>query len=130
MWDDALAHHDAVVAGKPAAEGLRDYIDGYLSPRHCSGRGGGCPLAALAADVPRLHTQARERFEAGAALLASRIAGLLEATGHPHAGELGVSVLSELVGALVLARTVTDPARAQQLLDASRTQLLRRLGLT
>ncbi|TMH07973.1 MAG: TetR/AcrR family transcriptional regulator [Betaproteobacteria bacterium] len=116
--------------GRPPAAGLAAYIDFYLSPWHCERRGEGCPLPALAADLPRLAAPAREAFERGAARLTSAIAEHLQVLGQPHAGRLAVSVLSEMVGAVVLARSIADGAHALAILDASRTALKTRLGLT
>jgi TetR/AcrR family transcriptional repressor of nem operon len=129
MFEDAQASFERLTADKPPREALRDYIASYLSPRHCTGRDAGCPIAALGSDVPRLTGATRQAFEEGTALLAQGIAGLLAQLGTPDPGEASVSVLSELVGGLVLARLAADAAQAQALLAACRTQLLKRLQL-
>jgi TetR/AcrR family transcriptional repressor of nem operon len=129
MFVEALARFEQVTSGRSAAEGMTGYIDRYLSGTHRDARDRGCPLAAMSTDIPRLHLEARDGFERGAAQLASAIAGKLHEMGHAAPGQLAVSVLSELVGAMVMARSITDAERSAAVLQASRSQLLARLGL-
>jgi TetR/AcrR family transcriptional repressor of nem operon len=129
MFDEVLGNFERSAANTPAREALRDYVNRYLTLAHCDRRDSGCPIAALAADIPRMNAQARHAFEAGTARLASAIAGKLRELHVPDAGAAATSLLAELVGALVLARCASDPATAGKLLDASRTQVLARIGL-
>ena len=110
-------------------EMLAAYFTMYLSPLHRDARERGCPLPALAGDLPRLAHDVRETFAAGVTRLTSRIAGLLEAAEVPDAAALAPSVLAELVGALSLARAVGDRDQSDALLAASRNALKKRFGL-
>lgn len=130
MFAEALANLERVLEERTPAEGLAAYIDMYLSELHRDRRDAGCPLPAMAADLPRLGPPAREAFERGAAALTSRIAAVLAEAGEPDAGALAVSVLSEMVGAVVLARSIADAAPSAAILGASRNSLKRRLHLT
>ena len=129
MFIDAGALVDRSIAGLGPAEGLSDYIDNYLSARHRDARATGCPVAALAADLPRLSEPVRERYGRGVAGLVTRIGNLLAQLSLPNAEGLASSVAAELVGALSLARAVADPDQSDGLLAASRLALKRRLGL-
>jgi TetR/AcrR family transcriptional repressor of nem operon len=128
MFDDVLSAFEKNTAGKPPRDALRSYVNRYLTLAHCDARESGCPIAALATDVPRMEMAARRSFEAGSARLASAVAQLLDELNVPDAGAAATSLLAELVGSLVLARCATDPATAERLLEASRGQLLARLG--
>jgi TetR/AcrR family transcriptional regulator, transcriptional repressor for nem operon len=128
MFRDAVASFERTTAGKPPRQGIADYVDRYLTLTHCDARGSGCPIAALATDVPRMEATARRAFEQGAAHLASAIAGNLREMNVRNAGDVATSMLAELVGTLVLARCASDPQTAQKLLDASRSQLMQRPG--
>lgn len=129
MFDEVLANFERGTAGKPAREALRGYVNRYLSLAHCETRDSGCPIAALATDVPRMSAEARRAFEAGSSRLAGAIAGKLQELQVPHAGAAATSLLAELVGALVLARCASDPATAELLLEASRSQVSKRFAL-
>jgi len=108
---------------------LIKYIDFYLSAGHRDARATGCPLPALAADLPRIAPASRERYGQGVSALTALIADALGALGRAEPQALAASALSEMVGALSLARAVADPEQSDLILDASRTALKRRLGL-
>jgi TetR/AcrR family transcriptional repressor of nem operon len=108
---------------------LTRYIDFYLSAGHRDARTTGCPLPALAADLPRLAPASRERYGQGVAALTALIADALDSMGRAEPQALACSALSEMVGALSLSRAVADPDQSNLILDASRTALKRRLGL-
>jgi TetR/AcrR family transcriptional repressor of nem operon len=129
MFDEASAKFDRLTAGKPPATALRAYIDFYLSRQHRDARDTGCPLPSLSADLPRLGVAARQQFAAGVAGLTARISALLSALGQPDAEMLASSALSEMVGALSLARGVADATQSDAILKASRNRLKLRLEL-
>jgi TetR/AcrR family transcriptional repressor of nem operon len=61
--------------------------------------------------------------------LTGALAERLAALGRDDPDGLATSMLSEMVGALVLARSFADPARSDAILAASRRGLKIRLGL-
>ncbi len=109
--------------------GLGRFIDVYLSPAHRDRRSTGCPLPALAADLPRLDPASKESFGRGVAAFTARLAQRLEAAGVEAAAAIAPSVLAELVGALSLSRAVMDERQSDEILAASRESLKGRLGL-
>jgi TetR/AcrR family transcriptional repressor of nem operon len=129
MFEDAGGRYRQAVEGKSPAEGLRDYVRGYLSRGHRDGRGDGCPLAALATDLPRLPEGAKVVFGEGVERLTASLAGLLEAIGRVDAHEAAPALLAQMVGALALARSVADPVQSDAILMSARTDILRRFGL-
>ncbi|MGA0600176.1 TetR/AcrR family transcriptional regulator [Caulobacter sp. KR2-114] len=118
----------ALDKGSPR-EALESYIDFYLSPAHRDSRSSGCPLPFLSTDAPRLAAPSRERFALGVERLTAGLAGPLAALGHPDAFEEAGSVLSEMVGAVTLARAEPDPTKSDFILARSRASIRRRLGL-
>jgi TetR/AcrR family transcriptional repressor of nem operon len=129
MFKDARARLARETGDRPPSEGLSAYIDFYLSARHRDARATGCPITALAADLPRLEGGARDQYGQGVAGLAGRLGGLLSEMGRQDAEALGRSMVAELVGALSLARAVADEAQSDLILETSRRALKQRLGL-
>ncbi|EJL25271.1 transcriptional regulator [Caulobacter sp. AP07] len=129
MFVEGRARLDRAVEGRTPAEGLAAYLDFYLSAAHRDTRTAGCPLPFLSADAPRLATPSRERFAQGVADLTGRLAQVLAELGRADAEEAAGSMLSEMVGAVALARAEPDPARSDAILARTRTSLQRRLGL-
>jgi TetR/AcrR family transcriptional repressor of nem operon len=129
MFEEAGARRRAAADGKPPVEGLRDYIKFYLSRSHRDGRAAGCPLAALATDLPRLPEPARVVFGQGVASLTASLGELLAGIGWPQPQEAAGALLSEMVGAVSLARSVADAAQSDEILLTARTDILNRFGL-
>ena len=128
-FSDARAAFQRRTGGLEPRAALARYIAFYLSEAHRDARGAGCPLAAMAADLPRLEAGAQARFAEGALGLMARLSELLAAAGQDEPDALASSMVAELVGALSLARTLPDPAQSGAVLARSREALLKRLGL-
>jgi TetR/AcrR family transcriptional repressor of nem operon len=129
MFDEAMTAFDHHTAGKAPAAALDAYIDFYLSPWHRDAQATGCPLPALAADLPRLDRAARAGFARGAERHAAALSRLIAALGHRDAEAVASSALAEMVGALSLARAIPDEHRSNAVLRHSRGALKHRLGI-
>jgi TetR/AcrR family transcriptional regulator, transcriptional repressor for nem operon len=101
--------------------GLQAVAARYLSARHRGAPANGCPFAALGSELARADTATRAAATEGLLgivdILASGYAGM-----RPDAAKRRAFVaLSTMVGALTLARLVTEPQLSEQLLrDAAR----------
>ena len=129
MFEESRARVAHEMEGHPPAQGLANYIDFYLSKKHRDARGAGCPMAALSSDLPRLPEQTRTLFAEGAQHLVESMTEKLTALGFANPQMLARSTVSELVGALSLARAETDAKRSDTILADSRQLLKQRLGL-
>jgi len=109
----------ASAAKQDDCSSLRDFVAGYLWPAHRDDPGGGCVIAALGSDIARQGQGVRRALTAYVgehlARLARRIGGRRQA-----ARQRAIATLSGLVGALVLARAVDDPALSDEILAAAR----------
>jgi len=115
--------------GHDPATALRNYINFYLSRSHRDNRAAGCPLPYLAADAPRLTGRSRERFALGVDTLRQGLAKQLDLMGVDDAQDAAGSMLSELVGALSLARAEPDVEKSDAILRRSRHALRARFNL-
>ena len=129
MFAEGRAKLDRSMEGRSPAEGLASYLGFYLSAAHRDTRTSGCPLPFLSADAPRLAAPSREQFAQGVADLTARLAQVLTQLGRPDAEEAAGSMLSEMVGAVSLARAEPELARSDAILARTRVSLTRRLGL-
>lgn len=100
---------------------FRALVESYLSERHLGSTEDGCPVAALASEMPRQAPEVREAA-------AHRVRGLVQAAERalpPGAeADAGKVVSSLLVGALQLARALGDNPEGRAFLAASRRALL------
>lgn len=120
--ESAARHTQGMALRKSrGASDLRALVEAYLSDRHLEDIEAGCPVAALACEVPRQSPEVREAA-------AQRVHGLLAIVGRalpPDAPADSAALLaSQLVGALLLARALGNKARGQALLKATRRSLL------
>lgn len=129
MFDESARRWRRETEGKPPQAALGAYVDFYLSAAHRDSRSAGCPLPFLASDLPRLSDDARRRFAAGVSRLRAWIAGQFAAMERPDAEADASSMVSELVGALSLARAEPDPAASDAILERSSAAVKRRFGL-
>jgi TetR/AcrR family transcriptional regulator, transcriptional repressor for nem operon len=127
---EALAEALARSAGKAALEGaapgtgaLRGFIAHYLSARYRDEPGQGCALAALGCEIPRQPPAVRRAFAEGLRATVGRIARLLPEGRRQARADEALVVTATLVGALVLARAVDDPALSERILAAARDRL-------
>jgi TetR/AcrR family transcriptional regulator, transcriptional repressor for nem operon len=106
------------VAGEANGDPLKAIVAGYLSISHRDDPGNGCVLAALGADVARKSSAVRHAVTEGLRpfieLLTRSIPGRSRTARHKKA----LTIYASLVGAMVLARAVDDPALSKQILQA------------
>jgi TetR/AcrR family transcriptional repressor of nem operon len=129
MFDERYAPLLAKVDMADLKQALTTFIDYYLSSRHCEAPEFGCPVPALAADVAHMSKDARKRFAAGVSRLTEGLAILLGRAGVTDPKLQANSLLAELAGALILARSAEQAAGARAVLAASRRALKLRLGV-
>ena len=130
MFDKTCERFAVRTRGLSPYQGLMAYIEHYLSLPHVNKPGQGCPVPACAGDVARLGASARRRFEAGMGRLQSLIAAQFEMMGFAQAEAYtqAVVLLSELAGAVVMARAVKSSEAQKHIVENARQTITARLG--
>lgn len=114
------------IAHLPPRERLEAWVRRYLTPLHRDHPAGGCPFAASASDAARAHPEARAAF---GSLFTERLAVIACWIEDVPPAEAEVRVLaatSQMIGALMLARTLEEPM-ATRMLDAAADAAIRAL---
>src|SRR5467141_3034131 len=105
---------------------LRRYISHYLSQAHRDDIDHGCPVAGFAGDAPRLDAGAQSHYAGGLDDQITILAGLIAESGSLAAAgerrtlrERAISLHCEMLGALVLSRSVAQaaPALSNEILE-------------
>ncbi|WP_019904814.1 TetR/AcrR family transcriptional regulator [Methylobacterium sp. 77] len=119
--EDLMAHAIAHAAAEKAGSGgsLPAFLTAYLSPAHRDDAAGGCPMAALAADVRLRPAPARSAMTAGIRSQIARIETALPDTVEDRRRE-AIGTYAAMLGALILARAVDDASFSDELLAESR----------
>jgi AcrR family transcriptional regulator len=112
----------AVEAGESKGHSrLRALVDSYLSERHLTSPEAGCPVAALACEMPR---QSNAVQEAAAARVAGLVRTVKDTLPAGQSDGAAAVIAGQLVGALQLARALGDNAAGRRQLAAARRFLL------
>jgi len=113
------------LAGRqPAQQGLRRVVRQYLSTSHRDERGRGCVLAALGTDIPRQPQAIREAFTIAVKGAFDLMAGWMPDRAASWRQQKAVAAFSAMVGALILARAVSDEALSRQILAVSAKRVI------
>jgi TetR/AcrR family transcriptional repressor of nem operon len=128
LAEEACARSFEAVAERLAMSGGLDaFLGAYLSPRHRDDPGNGCPMAALASEIPRRDEALQVSFGAGVAAYVDALADALHAQGlaRPEARARAILLLAALVGGLALARATShaQPELSDELLATLRREL-------
>jgi len=102
------------------AEPLAAFVRVYLSAEHRDDPAHGCTMATLAPEIARASGPVRRTFTTQVRALITRVAGTFSAVVRPNARVEAIVAMSTLVGALLLARAVDDPALSAEILAANR----------
>jgi TetR/AcrR family transcriptional repressor of nem operon len=133
--DDLAAQASARVLGNPgwqerltgkANPSFADVVRGYLSPRHRDDPGTGCLLAAVGSDAGRQPRAVRRALTDGFRVRLDAWLKLVPGRSAAARREKALVTMATLVGALILSRTVDDPALSDEILEATATELRRR----
>jgi TetR/AcrR family transcriptional regulator, transcriptional repressor for nem operon len=96
-------------------------LGSYLSPAHVANPSAGCVVAALGAEGPRQSASVRRAFAFAAEGLIDLVQQKLSDGKAPTTpSDEALSVTARMVGAVVLARLVADPALGRRLLQVAR----------
>ncbi|MFZ2511972.1 MAG: TetR/AcrR family transcriptional regulator [Gordonia sp. (in: high G+C Gram-positive bacteria)] len=110
----------------PGRDGLLGFIDWYLSTDHRNDVANGCPSAALLDEIARQGDEVGAAYERGVAIIADEVADRLARDWSLDAGVAqtrAVGLMTVLIASMQLARAMTDAAKAEQVLVASRDNI-------
>lgn len=125
-FEAAIPNLDRIAAAPTASARARLLIDSYLAARHRDNRASGCFVVAVGADMVRLTGVARTGYSRGFSQHLRRLGETLRLDPDPATNRERVwHLMSSLVGALLFARAIDDPAASEAMLHAMRRQLRR-----
>jgi TetR/AcrR family transcriptional repressor of nem operon len=109
--------------GQSVTTGLDAWIDAYLSASHCDHPETGCPTAALAGQMRDQSPAARSAMAKQLSSQIERFAQAMPGVDQAQRRRAAIGRWSAMVGALILARSIDDPALSQELLTETRQWL-------
>jgi TetR/AcrR family transcriptional repressor of nem operon len=109
-----------------ADDPLTALVDWYLSPAHRDQPGSGCAVVALGADAARADKRVRATYTGQVERYVAQMEELLASDGDggdPEVRRRAIAAVSEMVGAVLIARAVGDEALSEEILAAARADV-------
>lgn len=127
---ETLERLSQAVDNASAGAELSALVNTYLSIAHRDNPATGCVMPTLAADVARRPEEVRTAFTEGYEKMLQFVASVLPEDTDEKRYDAAIALLSEMVGALLLSRTVNDPVLSERILRANRDFSLQDLTKT
>jgi AcrR family transcriptional regulator len=116
---ESAAAVSEVVASVPTDQALKTMLHAYLSQDHLHQIETGCPLAALGSETVRQAPEVRRAVTQHIKAMVDLVARQSPDWGQPAAHERALLSIAAMVGTLVLARAVDEPALSDSLREAA-----------
>ncbi len=120
---ESHAYAAQVIASAPPAQALQALMQTYLSQEHLAAIETGCPIAALGSEMPRQSPEVRRAATLRIKEMIDLVARQSPDWGQPGAHERALVAVATMVGTLMLARAVDDPALSDALCSATLKRL-------
>jgi len=120
---EANAVAASVIAAVPPEQSLQALMRVYLSKEHMANIEAGCPISALASEMPRQSPEVRRAATRRIKEMIDLVARQSRDWGQPSAHERALVTVATMVGTLILARAVDDPALSESLCSAALKRL-------
>jgi AcrR family transcriptional regulator len=108
----------SVIAAAPPKQSLRALMHAYLSDEHLAAIETGCPVSALGSEMPRQAPEVRRAATRRIKEMIDMVARQSADWGQPAAHERALVTVAAMVGTLMMARAVDDPALSESLRHA------------
>ena len=113
-----------VIAAAPPEQSLKALMQAYLSKEHLASIETGCPVSALGSEMPRQSPVVRRAATLRIKEMIDLVARQSPDWGQPGAHERALAAVAAMVGTLMLARAVDDPALSDALCSATLKRLV------
>lgn len=116
---DHLATQLDTLRGLPDdGQALRTFIESYLSASHRDHPEVGCPSAALLGEICRSNSIVQQSYTDGLEAMIGVVADRTRIKERVAARSVAIGVMSILIGALQLSRSVSDPGLSDEILSS------------
>jgi AcrR family transcriptional regulator len=121
---ETIAATASIAAAAKPEQALSALVRAYLSKRHREHPEFGCPVAALGSETPRQAPGVRRAATRRIKEMIDLVARQSPDWGRPGAHERALVTVATMVGTLMLARAIDEPALSDALCEAALKQLV------
>ena len=111
---------DTLSAADQGPEALLKHFQKYVTPNYRDEVGTGCPLAANGSEIVRSDAKTRHNATEALRLWFDKTAPYMRSPDDAGKADMAISVVTNMIGALTMARMVDDPELSDKILAATR----------
>src|SRR5258708_9713232 len=115
---------DAAASQPDSRDAWKAMIKAYLSLERCDRADIGCPIAALAPDIARTPSSMKQRMSAAILKFREELIPFMPGRTSEEKSSNFLMIITSMVGAIAIARTMPELAVRQAILDTVRDRLL------
>jgi TetR/AcrR family transcriptional repressor of nem operon len=115
---------EAASSRRSKRKGLKEVAERYLSAGHRDNPAIGCPLAALGSELARAEGETRSAATEGFQKLVEIVAQGYDGLRPREARTRAIAAVATMIGALTMARVVTDEVLSEDILRSAREKIL------
>ena len=120
---------ETIGAAEEGAGAILKHFQDYVTPAYRDDVGSGCPLAACGSEIVRGDAAARHLATTGFSILVDKSAPFMRVPEGEDPTDTAIGVVSNMIGALTMARMVDDPALSERILEVARNRIARAMGV-
>jgi len=110
----------AAVEQAPKGKEMQALIDSYLDPKHCDDMAGGCPVAAMAAEIARRPKASRGPFLEALRAHIRRMEQHMPGATVEERRQKTIALFTGMAGTLTVARAFTDERDRRAILEGAK----------
>jgi TetR/AcrR family transcriptional repressor of nem operon len=109
----------------PREEAWKVIVKSYLSAEHCKNPDTGCPMAALGPEIARTGPKVKKRIASAVRTYQELLVQYMPGKNDSDKDRNFIAIFSAMIGAMSIARTMSDASRQRVILDAVQSHLFR-----
>ena len=114
---------DSLAAAEQGPRAMLDVFQDYVTQAYRDNVEDGCPLAAMGSELVRADDATRHAATTSFRKIIETAAPFMRTPDDPQGTDTALSLLTNMVGALTIARMVDDPALSNRILETTRRRI-------
>lgn len=121
---------DSAAAAERGADAVSQVFHDYMTTGYRDNLEGGCPLAAMGSELVRASRETRHAATNSFRKISATVAPFMRAADGENGDDMAISLLTNMIGALTVARMVDDPALSDRILAITQRRIERSIDPT
>ncbi len=114
---------DSAAAAEKGGEAVLNVFHEYMTSNYRDNVEDGCPLAAMGSELVRASVDTRHAATTSFRKIINTVAPFMRASDGEDGDEMALSVLTNMIGALTVARMVDDPVLSDKILATTQRRI-------